>query len=142
MHETATAQRANARDWMPILNRYRAPSHTRSVFELLITVAAFVLLWILMWATLDLGYWLSLMIAVPTAGLLVRLFMIQHDCGHGSFFRHRLANDWVGRVIGALTLTPYDFWRRSHALHHAGSEISIGAASATSPRSRYASISH
>ena len=97
MHETATAQRANARDWMPILNRYRAPSHTRSVFELLITVAAFVLLWILMWATLDLGYWLSLMIAVPTAGLLVRLFMIQHDCGHGAFFRHRLANDWVGR---------------------------------------------
>ena len=57
----------------------------------------------------------------PTAGLLVRLFMIQHDCGHGSFFRHRVANDWVGRMIGALTLTPYDFWRRSHALHHAGS---------------------
>jgi acyl-lipid omega-6 desaturase (Delta-12 desaturase) len=121
LHETGTAQRANARDWVPILNRYRAPSHSRSVFELLITVAAFVLLWILMWATLVLGYWLSLIIAVPTAGLLVRLFMIQHDCGHGSFFRHRVANDWVGRVIGALTLTPYDFWRRSHALHHAGS---------------------
>jgi omega-6 fatty acid desaturase (delta-12 desaturase) len=47
--------------------------------------------------------------------------MIQHDCGHGAFFRHRLANDWVGRVIGVLTLTPYDFWRRTHALHHAGS---------------------
>jgi omega-6 fatty acid desaturase (delta-12 desaturase) len=47
--------------------------------------------------------------------------MIQHDCGHGSFFRHRLANDWVGRVIGVLTLTPYDFWRRTHALHHASS---------------------
>ena len=121
MYEKGTAQSANARDWMPILNRYRAPSHTRSVFELLITVAAFVLLWILMWTTLDLGYWLSLIIAVPTAGLLVRLFMIQHDCGHGSFFRYRVANDWVGRVIGALTLTPYDFWRRSHALHHAGS---------------------
>jgi omega-6 fatty acid desaturase (delta-12 desaturase) len=47
--------------------------------------------------------------------------MIQHDCGHGSFFRHRLANDWVGRVIGVLTLTPYDFWRRTHAIHHASS---------------------
>ena len=47
--------------------------------------------------------------------------MIQHDCGHGAFFRHRLANDWVGRVIGVLTLTPYDFWRRTHAIHHASS---------------------
>ena len=47
--------------------------------------------------------------------------MIQHDCGHGSFFRHRLANDWVGRVIGVLTLTPYDFWRHTHGIHHATS---------------------
>src|SRR3546814_2220502 len=50
----------------------------------------------------------------------MRLFMIQHDCGHGAFFRHRLANDWVGRAIGVLTLTPYDAWRRAHAMHHAG----------------------
>ena len=54
-----------------------------------------------------------MLLAVPAAGFLVRLFMIQHDCGHGSFFRHALANDWVGRVIGVLTLTPYDFWRRT-----------------------------
>jgi omega-6 fatty acid desaturase (delta-12 desaturase) len=47
--------------------------------------------------------------------------MIQHDCGHGAFFRHRLANDWVGRVIGVVTLTPYDLWRRTHAIHHATS---------------------
>src|SRR4029434_6897062 len=81
----------------------------------------FVLLWVLMWATLDLGYWLCLLLSVPAAGFLVRLFMIQHDCGHGAFFRHRLANDWVGRLIGVLTLTPYDFWRRTHAIHHATS---------------------
>jgi omega-6 fatty acid desaturase (delta-12 desaturase) len=56
---------------------------------------------------------------VPAAGFLVRLFLIQHDCGHGSFFRHRLANDWVGRAIGVFTLTPYDMWRREHAIHHA-----------------------
>jgi hypothetical protein len=55
------------------------------------------------------------------SSFLVRLFMIQHDCGHGSFFHNRSANDWVGRVIGVLTLTPYDFWRRTHAMHHAGS---------------------
>ena len=74
-----------------------------------------------MWATLSFGYWLCLLLAVPAAGFLVRLFMIQHDCGHGAFFRHRLANDWVGRAIGILTLTPYDFWRRTHAIHHANS---------------------
>jgi acyl-lipid omega-6 desaturase (Delta-12 desaturase) len=51
----------------------------------------------------------------------VRLFMIQHDCGHGAFFRRRAANDWLGRLIGPLTLTPYDVWRRSHAVHHATS---------------------
>jgi len=58
---------------------------------------------------------------VPAAGLLVRLFMIQHDCGHGSFFRGRVANDWVGRAIGVMTLTPYDYWRQNHARHHANS---------------------
>jgi omega-6 fatty acid desaturase (delta-12 desaturase) len=74
-----------------------------------ITAGPFVLLWFLMWATLDLGYWICLLLAAPAAGLLVRLFMIQHDCGHGAFFHHRLANGWVGRVVGVLTLTPYDF---------------------------------
>jgi acyl-lipid omega-6 desaturase (Delta-12 desaturase) len=74
------------------------------------------------WAALHFGYWwLSLLLAIPAAGFLVRLFMIQHDCGHGSFFSHRMANDWVGRVIGVLTLTPYDFWRQTHAIHHATS---------------------
>ena len=103
------------------LARYRQPNHGRSIIEVLITVIPFVLLWLAMWFSLQVGYGLYLLLAVPTAGFLVRLFMIQHDCGHGAFFRHRLANDWVGRVIGVLTLTPYDFWRRTHAVHHATS---------------------
>jgi omega-6 fatty acid desaturase (delta-12 desaturase) len=61
-----------------------------------------------------------LVIALPAGGLLLRLFLIQHDCGHGAFFRRRASNDWVGRVLGVMTFTPYDYWRRSHALHHAG----------------------
>ena len=103
------------------LSRYREPISTRSVLEVVITAVPFALVWFLMWASLEAGYWIGLLLAVPAAGFLVRLFMIQHDCGHGSFFRHRLANDWVGRIIGVLTLTPYDFWRRAHALHHANS---------------------
>ena len=101
------------------LSRYREPSSTRSVLEIVITAAPLALIWIVIWAGLDAGYWICLLLAVPAAGFLVRLFMIQHDCGHGSFFRHRLTNDWVGRVIGVLTLTPYDIWQRAHALHHA-----------------------
>jgi omega-6 fatty acid desaturase (delta-12 desaturase) len=110
-----------ARNWLKILSPYREPKALRSTFEIAITALPFAALWVVMWATLDHGYWLSLLLAVPAAGFLVRLFMIQHDCGHGSFFRHRLANDWIGRIIGVLTLTPYDLWRRSHAAHHATS---------------------
>ena len=81
------------------LARYREPTHGRSVVEILITLVPFMLLWLLMWWSLRFGYAIYLLLAVPAAGFLVRLFMIQHDCGHGSFFRHRLVNDWVGRVI-------------------------------------------
>jgi omega-6 fatty acid desaturase (delta-12 desaturase) len=100
---------------------YRSPSSARSISELVVTAVPFALLWWLTWAAIDAGYWAGLILVVPAAGLLVRLFLIQHDCGHGSFFHHRATNDWVGRILGVLTLTPYDYWKRSHALHHAGS---------------------
>ncbi len=79
------------------------------------------------WLGLYFGYWISLLLVVPAAGFLVRLFMIQHDCGHGSFFRSKWLNDWIGRVLGVLTFTPYDFWRHTHAVHHASSG-NLGAA--------------
>jgi omega-6 fatty acid desaturase (delta-12 desaturase) len=108
--------------WPQTLARYREPNHARSIVEIAITAAPFAALWTLAWTVVHFGYWwLALLLAVPSAGFLVRLFMIQHDCGHGSFFRQRAANDWVGRVIGVLTLTPYDFWRHTHAIHHATS---------------------
>lgn len=113
--------KGNAKKWTAILQSYRTVNDARSVIEILITAIPFILLWVLMWASLSLTYWLSLLIAIPTAGFLVRLFMIQHDCGHGAFFRSRRANDWVGRVLGVITLTPYDHWRASHAVHHAPS---------------------
>ena len=111
----------DARAWTTTLARYRQPSTGRSIVEIGITFAPLAALWALAWATLNVGYWLSLPIAVLAAGFLVRLFMIQHDCSHGAFFRHRLANDWVGRVIGVVTMTPYGHWRRAHAMHHATS---------------------
>ncbi len=118
--DAATAM-PEARQLAMDLAIYRGANRKRSLFELTVTIAPFVLLWILMWLSLDWSYWVCLLLAVPTAGFLVRLFMIQHDCGHGAFFRRRATNDWVGRTLGVLTLTPYDYWQRSHAIHHASS---------------------
>src|SRR5882757_2088961 len=103
------------------LLRYCQPNMQRALFEVAITVLPLMLLWALMWLSLDVGYWLTLLLAVPAGGFLVRLFIIQHDCGHGAFFRNRSANTWVGRALGVLTLTPYDYWKRNHAVHHATS---------------------
>ena len=105
-----------------VLLTYREPRLVRSVAEIAVTAIPLVVLWAIMWAALHyVGFWLTLLLAVPAAGFLVRLFMIQHDCGHDAFFRRRATNDWVGRVLGVLTLTPYDYWRRRHATHHATS---------------------
>ena len=109
------------RNWIHDLVKYRVPDHRRSIFEILVSAAPLAVLWLLAWAALSISYVLTFILAIVAAGFLVRLFMIQHDCGHGSFFSNRSANDWVGRVIGVLTLTPYDVLRRSHATHHATS---------------------
>lgn len=67
------------------------------------------------------AYWLTLLLSVPTAAFLVRLFMIQHDCGHRSFLRSPRLNDLLGHAIGVLTLTPHSYWRKAHNIHHANS---------------------
>ena len=121
-HDRASpAAEPDARHWVTMLAPYRESSPGRSLAELFVTVVPFVALWLAMLLSLRYSYWLCLLLAVPAAGFLVRLFMIQHDCGHGSFFRRRRANDWLGRVLGVLTLTPYGYWRRTHAMHHATS---------------------
>lgn len=110
-----------ARAWMQALARYREPNGARSIFEIAVTVVPLVLLWATILIAVQFGHWYALVLIVPAAGFMVRLFMIQHDCGHGAFFRGKRANDWVGRIIGVFTLTPYDFWRQTHAVHHAHS---------------------
>jgi omega-6 fatty acid desaturase (delta-12 desaturase) len=91
----------------------------RSLFQLVTTATPFLALLVVMASATEGHYWLTLLLAIPTAGLLVRLFIIQHDCGHGSYFKSRAANDFLGRVLGILTLTPYTEWAQSHAAHHA-----------------------
>lgn len=107
-------------DWSRELEPYRRQDNRRVIVELLITFIPFVALWVVSsWAYLSGLLWLSLLIAVPAAGFLVRLFMIQHDCGHGSFVSPKWLGDWIGRTIGVLTMTPYGYWKKTHAVHHA-----------------------
>jgi len=89
------------------------------LIQLGVTTGAFAALAAAMFLSLDVSYWLTLGLAFPTAGFMIRLFIIQHDCGHGSYFRTRRARDFVGACIGVLTLIPYQYWRRTHAYHHA-----------------------
>lgn len=110
---------ASGRDWIEVLNSYRKPSAKRSIKELAITIIPLIAFWMLALLAFQISYILALLLAIPAAGFLLRLFLIQHDCGHGSFFRRRATNDWIGRILGVVTLTPYDDWRRSHAIHHA-----------------------
>lgn len=116
--EAGLSRQESARQWVLKLARYREPSTWRSLFELGVTLGPFLLLWGLAWVAMDISPWLSLAIAVLNGGFLVRIFIIQHDCGHASYFANRTASDWVGRVLGVLTLTPYDVWKRTHSIHH------------------------
>ena len=109
-----------------VLNRqldpYKRADTGRSLFELAVTAGPLAALWGLGWAAASAGLWpLALLLTVPAAFFLVRLFLIQHDCGHGAFFAGKAANDWTGRLISVFTLTPYACWKHTHAVHHATS---------------------
>ena len=111
----------DTRSWQEIVAPYARPDTKRAVFQLVDTVVPFLALVAALLYGVSCYGWAALPLALPAATLLVRLFMFQHDCGHGSFFKSRRANDLLGRVLGVLTLTPYAFWRRNHAIHHATS---------------------
>jgi len=99
--------------------KYRDASLRRSLTQLFVTMGLFLGTFALMRWSLDISYLLTLVLALPAGGLLVRLFVIQHDCGHGAFFKSITANDWLGRILSLFTVTPYHFWKRAHAIHHA-----------------------
>lgn len=104
--------------WRRAVERYRRPSTGRALWQLANTFLPYVLLWGLMYLGLSLSWWLTLPLAALAGAFLVRIFIIFHDCGHGSYFRSARANDIVGFVAGVLTFTPYYHWRWEHAIHH------------------------
>ncbi len=118
--EETTSSEAT-RYWNRVLAPYSTADNRKALFQLLGAVALFVPLWWLMYRSLAVSYWLTLLLAVPQAFLFIRLFIFQHDCGHGSFFRSTKANHRLGAVLGLLSLMPYRYWQRTHAIHHATS---------------------
>ncbi len=115
----------SAKDWVRVLAKYREPDPIRSSFELAVTLGPFLILWILAWWSMSVSYWLTLALSLVNAAFLLRLFAIQHDCGHGAFFQNRTLSAWLGRALGVMTVTPYDMWRQSHSIHH-GSSGNLG----------------
>jgi omega-6 fatty acid desaturase (delta-12 desaturase) len=111
----------DARRIAGILTPYREQCPGRAAAELVLSAGPYVAMTAAALTGVLYVGWGSLLLALPAGAFLARLFMIQHDCGHGSFFRGRWANDTLGRIIGVLTFTPYAYWRRTHANHHATS---------------------
>lgn len=107
-----------AADWCGTVAIYKRSSLPKSCWQIANSLLPFFGLWFLMYLSYFWSYWLTLLLAVPTAGFLVRIFIIQHDCGHHSFFANRRANDVLGLLCGILTITPYHVWRRTHSRHH------------------------
>lgn len=107
--------------WRKVIAPYERSDVRKSVWQLINTCVPFFLLWYLTYRSLAVSYWLTLALAIPTGGLLVRIFIIFHDCCHGSFLPSRQANMLVGTFTGILTLSPFSQWRHSHNVHHATS---------------------
>jgi acyl-lipid omega-6 desaturase (Delta-12 desaturase) len=110
-----------ARRWAMHCARFRGAVVSKAVTQVITTTAPFLAVVALMFYGVSHAYWATLLLAIPAGGLLVRFFIIQHDCGHGSFLPSQKANAILGRVMSVLTVTPYGLWRREHAIHHAGS---------------------
>lgn len=107
--------------WKEIVAKYQQPSTLRALWQLLNTLGPLAVLWYLMYLSLAISWWLLVPLAILAGAFLVRVFIIFHDCGHGSYFKSRMANDIVGFITGLLTFTPFYQWRWDHALHHATS---------------------
>ena len=109
----------NTAEWKEIVLQCQKPSTWRAAWQMTNTLGPYALLWYLMYLTLEISFWLTIPLAILAGAFLIRVFIIFHDCGHGSYFKSRRANDIVGFITGMLTLTPYYHWRWEHAIHHA-----------------------
>jgi omega-6 fatty acid desaturase (delta-12 desaturase) len=108
-------------DWKKIVAKYQKPSAPKALWQIANTLVPYALLWYLMYLSLAVSWWLTMPLAILAGAFLVRIFIIFHDCGHGSYLESQTANHALGAITGVLTFTPYYHWRWEHAIHHASS---------------------
>ena len=119
MATPAMAERKASRPfWRDSMDRYERPSLARSALDLATSVLPYVLLSVAAYLVIDVSVWITLGLSVLASGFLLRTFIVFHDCAHGSFFRSRAANVWVGRLCAFLTYQAFADWRHKHAVHH------------------------
>lgn len=116
--ERAAARSKGANRWKAIVARWQTPSTLRASWQIINSVGAYLAVWGLIYLSLAVSWWLVIPLAILAGALLVRVFIIFHDCGHGSFLASRNANAFWGSITGLLTMTPYHHWRGEHAIHH------------------------
>ncbi|MDD5276188.1 MAG: fatty acid desaturase [Methylovulum sp.] len=118
----ATVQTARE-ELIQAVAKYAQPDYQKAYWQLSNTIIPYLGLWVLMIYFVSQGYpyWLTLLLAVPAGGLLVRIFIFFHDCTHGAFFPSRKANRILGYITGILVFTPFEDWQRTHVIHHSAS---------------------
>jgi acyl-lipid omega-6 desaturase (Delta-12 desaturase) len=121
LRQTRVESIAPRAEWQAIIAKYERADTWRAIAQIVTTIGPLCLAFYLMYQSLGFSYWLTLLLAIPTAGFLVRTFIIMHDCAHRSFLRWPRVNDAVGMITGVITMTPFEKWRRDHARHHASS---------------------
>ncbi len=120
MTSTSSAPKAPA-NWREYVAPFQQSDVRKSLWQIANSIIPYFVLWYLMYRSLEVSYWLTLLLAFPAAGFAMRMFIIFHDAGHGSFFKSQKANNWIGRLTGVFLFTPYQSWKHSHAIHHATS---------------------
>lgn len=105
-------------NWQKIIKKYQEPNSVKAVIQMLNSFLPFIGLWVLMYFSLSWSYWITLLLALVTAFFLVRVFIIQHDCGHQSFFKSKWLNVWVGYFCSFFSTIPFKYWASVHNIHH------------------------
>ena len=118
MNQEQGIGKESERDWMKVISGYNKPENLKSWWQIINSIGPYIILWIVMIKTIEIGWWLTLLLAIPAAGFMVRIFIIFHDCGHGSFFKSQKINKIIGIITGMIVFTPYHKWHRDHKIHH------------------------
>ena len=118
---SASSKRKKTASWRKIVAKYQTPSLKKSIWQIINSMGSFVAIWIILYFTVEKSMPLTLGLASLAGLFLVRVFIIFHDCGHGSFFKSKTANQTIGFIAGLMTLTPFQHWRWQHAVHHSSS---------------------